>query len=59
MKPGCVALLLLLGGVVSLARSGQTKTEKAPSEYEPTLMTADKGFMDAAKRQGSHSSKIP
>ena len=52
MKRGCVALILLLGGAVSLARAGQTKTEKAPSEYEQTLMTAEKGFIDAAKKGG-------
>lgn len=52
MKRGCVALILLLGGAVSLARTGQTKTDKAPSEYEQTLMTAEKTFIDAAKKGG-------
>lgn len=52
MKRGCVALILLLGGAVSLARTGQTKTDKAPSEYEQTLMTAEKTFIEAAKKGG-------
>jgi hypothetical protein len=52
MKRGFVALILLVGGAVSPARAGQTKTEKASSEYEQTLMTAEKGFIDAAKKGG-------
>jgi hypothetical protein len=47
-----VAVILLLGGAVSLARAGQTKTDKAPSEYEQTLMAAEKTFIDAAKKGG-------
>jgi hypothetical protein len=52
MKRGCVALILLLGSAVSLARAGQAKGDKAPSEYEQTLMRAEKGFIDAAKKGG-------
>ena len=52
MKRGCVALILLVGGAVRPALAGQTKTEKASSEYEQTLMTAEKGFIGAAKRGG-------
>jgi hypothetical protein len=29
---------------------GQAKGEKAPSEFEQTLMTAEKGFIEAAKK---------
>jgi len=53
MKRGCVALIMLLGSAVSLARAGQTKTEKVPSEFEQALMTAEKGFIDAARKGGA------
>ena len=50
MKRGCVALLLLLSSTTGFARAGQAKAGKVPSEFEQTLMTAEKGFIDAAKK---------
>jgi len=50
MKRGRVAVLILLSSAVGLARVGPAKGEKAPSEFEQTLMTVEKGFIDAAKK---------
>jgi len=50
MKRGCAALLLILSGAAGFARAGQARAEKVPSEFEQTLMTAEKGFIDAAKK---------
>jgi hypothetical protein len=50
MRHGRVALVLLLSSAISLARVGQAKAEKAPSEFEQTLMLAEKGFIEAAKK---------
>jgi hypothetical protein len=50
MRVGCAALVVLLSSSFGLARVGQVKGEKNPSEYEQTLMTAEKGFIDAAKK---------
>ena len=49
MKHGCV-LVLLLGSVVGFARSGQTGADKALSPFEQTLVTAEKSFIEAAKK---------
>ena len=50
MKRRGVAVLMLLCSAVGLARAGPAKGEKAPTEFEQTLMTAEKGFIDAAKK---------
>lgn len=50
MKRGSVAVLMLLCYAVGLARAGQAKGEKVPNEFERILMTAEKGFIDAAKK---------
>lgn len=50
MKHGCVALLLLLSSAVGFARLGQARPEKSPNEFEQTLMAAEKGFIEAAKK---------
>ena len=50
MKRGCVAVCLILCSATVFARAGRAKTDKVPSEFEQTLMTAEKGFIDAAKK---------
>jgi len=51
MKNGCIVLVLaLFCGAMAQARAGQETAEKAPSAFEQTLMTAEKGFIDAAKK---------
>src|SRR3954469_895320 len=50
MKNGCIVMLLLFCGAMAQARVGQATAEKAPSAFEQTLMTAEKGFIDAAKK---------
>ncbi len=50
MKRRCAALLLLLSSAAGFARAGQARADKVPSEFEQTLMTAEKGFIDAAKK---------
>jgi len=47
MKYGVVLILLC---AVTFARVPQAKGEKPPSPLEPTLIAAEKGFIDAAKR---------
>src|SRR3974377_1576418 len=49
MKRAWVALILL-SSAVGLARVGQAKGERTPNEFEQTLMTAEKGFIEAAKK---------
>ena len=50
MKRVCTALLLLLCSTTVFAKAGRAKADKVPSEFEQTLMTAEKGFIDAAKK---------
>ena len=50
MKRGCAALLLIFSTAAGFARTGQAKADNVPSEFEQTLMTAEKGFIDAAKK---------
>ena len=50
MKRGCVVVCLILCSATVLARAGRAKADKVPSEFEQTLMTAEKGFIDAAKK---------
>ena len=50
MKRGCAALLLIFSSAAGSARAGQAKADKVPSEFEQTMMTAEKGFVDAAKK---------
>jgi len=50
MKRAGAALLLLFCSASGFARAAQNKAEKAPSEFDQTLMTAEKGFIDAAKK---------
>jgi len=49
MRYGLVVFMLIFSAVV-LARVPQSKGEKPPTEFEQTLMTAEKGFIDAAKK---------
>jgi hypothetical protein len=49
MKRACVALVLL-SSAVGLARVGQAKGEKVPNEFDQTLITAERGFMEAARK---------
>lgn len=49
MRHSIVAFVLLCGAV-AVARVGQSKTEDPSSEFDRTLMTAEKGFIDAAKK---------
>jgi len=44
------AILLLLACGTGLAKMGRGKTESAPSAFEQTLIDAEKGFIEAAKR---------
>jgi hypothetical protein len=50
MKVGTVAFLLLFCSAIGFARIGQAKSNSAPSEFEQTLIDAEKSFIDAAKR---------
>jgi hypothetical protein len=50
MKRSGVAVTLLLCSCIAFARTGQARTEKAPSALEQTLMAAENGFIDAAKK---------
>ena len=50
MKHGSAALLLILCSATVFAKAGQAKADKVPTEFEQTLMTAEKGFFDAAKK---------
>jgi hypothetical protein len=50
MKYVCRVLLLLLCSAVGFAKAGQAKADKVPSEFEQTLMKAEKGFIEAAKK---------
>jgi len=50
MQLGCTALLLILCSATVFAKAGQAKADKVPTEFEQTLMTAEKGFIDAAKK---------
>ena len=50
MKRVCTALLLLLCSATVFSKAGRAKADKVPSEFEQTLMTAEKGFIDAAKK---------
>jgi len=50
MKRECAAILLILCSAGGFARAGQAKADKVPSEFEQTLMTAEKGFINAAKK---------
>ena len=49
MRTGFVAVVLLCSAV-GLARVAQSKAEKPPTEFEQALMSAEKGFIDAAKK---------
>lgn len=49
MKYG-VAVFVLLCSAIGYARAAQSKIEKPPSEFEQSLMTAEKGFIAAAKK---------
>jgi Domain of unknown function (DUF4440) len=49
MKRGRIAFLLLCSAV-GLARVGQVKVERAPSAFEQVMMTAEKGFIEAARK---------
>jgi hypothetical protein len=50
MKRGCATVCLILCSAIVFARAGRAKADKVPSEFEQTLMTAEKGFIDAAKK---------
>jgi hypothetical protein len=49
MRYVLVAFMLLCTNL-GLARVPQAKAEKPPTEFEQTLMNAEKGFIDAAKK---------
>ena len=49
MKYGVVAFMLLCSAI-GYARAAQSKSDKPPSEFEQSLMTAEKGFIDAARK---------
>ena len=49
MRNGLFAFLVLFSAV-GLAHVSQSKAEKPATEFEQTLMTAEKGFIDAAKK---------
>ena len=49
MRSGLVALVLFCSAL-SLARSAQTPAEAPTTEFEQTLMTAEKSFINAAKK---------
>jgi hypothetical protein len=50
MKPAFATLFLFLSGAAGFATGRQAKADKIPSEFEQTLMAAEKGFIDAAKK---------
>ena len=50
MKRVCRVMLLLLCSANGFAKAGQVKPDRAPSEFEQALMSAEKGFIDAAKK---------
>jgi hypothetical protein len=50
MKRVCRAILLILCSATVFAKAGQAKADKVLSEFEQTLMTAEKGLIDAAKK---------
>ena len=50
MKRVCRVMLLLLCSANGFAKAGQAKPNKVPSEFEQALMSAEKGFIDAAKK---------
>ncbi len=50
MKYLCALLMLSVAVTEAYGRSRQASSDKAPSEFEQTLMTAEKGFIDAAKK---------
>lgn len=50
MKCICRVMLLLLCSTIVFAKAADSKADKAPSEFEQTLMRAEKGFIDAAKK---------
>jgi hypothetical protein len=50
MKNVCAALSLLLCSATGFGRAGNARADKVPSEFEQTMMTAEKGFIDAAKK---------
>ena len=49
MSKGVFACVVLCSAI-ALGKTGQSRSEKPPSELEQTLMTAEKGFIDAAKK---------
>jgi hypothetical protein len=49
MRNGLVAFVLLCSAV-GVAGVPQSKPDKAPTEFEQTLISAEKGFIDAAKK---------
>lgn len=49
MRYGVVRFMLLCSAI-GFARGAQVKSERPPNEFEQTLMTAEKGFIDAAKK---------
>jgi hypothetical protein len=50
MKRVCRVILLILCSATVFAKAGQAKADKVLSEFEQTLMTAEKGLIDAAKK---------
>jgi len=50
MKRVCRVMLLLLCSANGFSKAGQAKPDKAPTEFEQALMSAEKGFIDAAKK---------
>ena len=49
MRSGLIVFVLLCSAA-GFGRTPQSKAEKPPSEFEQTLMNAEKGFIDAAKK---------
>jgi Domain of unknown function (DUF4440) len=50
MKRVCRVMLLLLCSANGFAKARQAKPDKVPSEFEQALISAEKGFIDAAKK---------
>lgn len=51
MKSTCVICMVLILSCAALARAGQAnKPAPPPTPFEQTLMDAEKGFLDAAKK---------
>ena len=50
MKRVCRVMLLLLCSANGFAKAVQAKPDKVPSEFEQALISAEKGFIDAAKK---------